>query len=82
MMKIKDKDKILKATREKWQTTYKGTPIGYQLISQQKFYEPEGNGTIYLNWWEGRTYNQGYSTQQDSHSDLMEKSNAFQTCKS
>ena len=82
MMKIKDKDKILKATREKWRITYKGTPIGYQLISQQKFYDPEGNGKIYLNWWKERTYNQGYSTQQDSHSDLMEKSNAFQTCKS
>ena len=27
LMKIKDKDKILKATREKWQITYKGTPI-------------------------------------------------------
>jgi len=25
--KIKARDKILKATREKWQTTYKGTPI-------------------------------------------------------
>ena len=27
LTKIKDKDKILKATREKWQMTYKGTPI-------------------------------------------------------
>ena len=27
MTKIKDRDKILKATREKLQTTYKGTPI-------------------------------------------------------
>ena len=27
MTKIKDKDKILKATREKQQITYKGTPI-------------------------------------------------------
>ena len=26
MMKIKDKDKILKATRDKQQITYKGTP--------------------------------------------------------
>ena len=30
----------------------------------------------------GRTYNQEYSTQQDSPSDLMEKSKAFQTSKS
>ena len=27
LMKIKDKDKILKATRENRQITYKGTPI-------------------------------------------------------
>ena len=27
LTKIKNKDKILKATREKWQITYKGTPI-------------------------------------------------------
>ena len=27
LKKIKDKEKILKATREKWQITYKGTPI-------------------------------------------------------
>ena len=35
-------------------------PSGYQLISQQKLYEPEGNGMIYLKWWKGRTYNQEY----------------------
>ena len=27
LTKIKDRDKILKATREKWKITYKGTPI-------------------------------------------------------
>ena len=46
MTKIKDRDKILKATREKQQHTKK-LSSGYQLISQQKFYKPEGNGTIY-----------------------------------
>ena len=63
---MKDKDKILKATSEKWQITYKGIPSGYQLISQQKLYKPEGNGMIYLKWWKRRTYNQEYSSQQDS----------------
>ena len=57
-------------------------PSDYQLISQQKLYKPEGNGTIYLKWWNGRSYNQEYSTQQDSPSDLMEKSNASQRSKS
>ena len=36
---------------------------------------------IYLKWWKGRNYNQEYSTQQDSHSDVREKSKAFQTSK-
>ena len=31
---IKDKEKILKATREKQQITYKETPYHYQLIFQ------------------------------------------------
>ena len=60
-------------------TTYKGT--GYQVISQQKLYKPEGNGMIYLKWWKGRIYNQEYATQQDCPSGLMEKSKAFQTSK-
>ena len=41
--------------------------------------KPEGNGTTYLKQWKGRTYNQEYSTQQESPLDLMEKSKAFQT---
>ena len=56
-------------------------PSGYQLISQQKLYKPEENDIIYLKWWKGRTYNQEYSTQQDSP-ELMEKSKAFQISKS
>ena len=33
---------------------------------------------MYLKWWKRRTYNQEYSTQQDSPSDLIEKSKALQ----
>ena len=33
---------------------------------------------MYLKWWKRRNYNQEYSTQQDSPSDLTEKSKAFQ----
>ena len=47
LAKIKDRDKILKATREKQQHTKK-LSSGYQLISQQKFYKSEGNSMIYL----------------------------------
>ena len=56
LTKTKHKEIILKAAREKQQVTYKGNPTnnirelpsGYQLISQQKLYKPEGNGMIYL----------------------------------
>ena len=49
LKKVKDRVKILKATREKCQIMYKGTPkSGYQLISQHKLYKPEWNGMIYL----------------------------------
>ena len=46
----------------------------YQLVYQQKLYKPEGEWHNILKWWKGKTYNQEYSTQQDSHSDLTEKS--------
>ena len=36
MPKVKDKERILKAAREKQLVTYKGVPIDYQLISQKK----------------------------------------------
>ena len=57
MTKIKDRDKILKATRGKWQHT-RGLPSVDQRIPQQKLYKPEGNSMIYLSWQKGRTYNQ------------------------
>ena len=44
----KVKERILKAAREKQSFNYKGTPIGYQLISLQKHYRPGGNGKRYL----------------------------------
>ena len=43
---------------------------------------PEGKSTVYLKWWKGIAYGQEYSTQQDFHSDFIEKSEAFQTSKS
>ena len=40
--KVKDKEKILRATREQQQGIYKGILTGYQLIFQQKLCRPEG----------------------------------------
>ena len=48
LTKIKNKEKILRATREKQQITYKGTHIDYQLISKQKICRPEGSGMVHL----------------------------------
>ena len=48
LTKIKDKEKLLKAETEKQQITHRGTPQGQQLISQQKLYEAEGSGMIYI----------------------------------
>ena len=47
--KIKDKEKLLKATRGKRQITYKGTPIMLTAETvQEKLSKREGRGTIYL----------------------------------
>ena len=48
LTKIKDKEKILKATTEKQQIIYSGIPIRHQLIFNQILFWPEGNGRIYL----------------------------------
>ena len=45
--KIKDKERKLKATREKETVTYKGLPINCQLISPKRSYRQEGAGKKY-----------------------------------
>ena len=48
LTKIKDKEKTLKATREKKYITYQGIPIGLSLIFRKKLCRPQGSGTIYF----------------------------------
>ena len=48
---MKDKERILKAAREKETVTYKGVPKDYQLISKKKSYRQEGAGKKYLKSW-------------------------------
>ena len=50
LTKTKHVERILKATREKQQVTYKGNPIRLTAIFQQKLCRPEGNGSIYLKY--------------------------------
>ena len=45
--KIKEKERILEAVREKDTVTYKGVPTHHQLISQKKPYRQEGAGKKY-----------------------------------
>ena len=47
--KIKDKERILKAVREKERVTYKRVPKDCQLISQKKPCRQEGAGKKYSN---------------------------------
>ena len=49
MPKVKDKERIFKAARERQLITYKGAPIRPSAISQQKYFRPEGTGMKYLN---------------------------------
>ena len=48
MTKTKDKEKILKPTKEELQIKYKETPIRLSADFQQKLYRPEGSSTAYL----------------------------------
>ena len=68
--KSKDKEKLLKAAREKRQITYKGTPIRLTADFSAETLQAR------------RTYNQDYCTRQGSHSDLTEKLEPLQTSKS
>ena len=65
--------------REKQQIMYKGAPIRLSADFSAETWRPEESVTIYLKCWKGRTYNQEYSTQQGSHSDLRKKWKALQT---
>ena len=47
MPKVKDKERILKATRKKAIVTYRGVPIGCQLISQKRLCRLQGIGKEY-----------------------------------
>ena len=49
MLKVKDKERIFKAARERQLITYKGAPVRPSAISQQKYFRPEGTGMKYLN---------------------------------
>ena len=48
LAKVKDKEKLLKAAREKRQTTYKGIPIRLTADFSAETLQAKGSGMIYL----------------------------------
>ena len=60
LRKTKHKERILKASREKQQVTYKGTPIRLTADLSAENMQAEGNGRIYLKYWKEKIYNQDY----------------------
>ena len=82
LSKIKHKEKILKAAREKQQITYKGIPIRWTADLSAETLQARREWQDIFKVMKGKTYNQDYSAQQGSHSDLMEKLKPLQTSKS
>ena len=82
LSKIKYKQKILKAAREKQQITYKGIPIRVTADLSAETLQARRKWQDIFKVMKGKTYNQDYSTQQGSHSDSTEKLKPLQTSKS
>ena len=79
LSKIKYKEKILKAAREKQQITYKGIPIRLTADLSAETLQARREWQDIFKVMKGKTYNQDYSTQQGSHSGLMKKLKHLQT---
>ena len=80
-MKIKHKEQILKAAREKQQTTHKGIPIRITTDLSIETLQARREWQDILKVMKEKTYNPDYYTQHGSHSNMKEKSSK-QTSKS
>ena len=65
--KVKDKEKILKAAREKETVTYKGVPIRLSADFSKETLQSRRDWKEVFEVMKARTYIQGYSIQQSSH---------------
>jgi len=72
MLKINEKERILKASREKWLVTYKVTPIRQLVDFSIETLQARREMHNIFKIMKGKTYNQEYSTQQGYHSELKE----------
>ena len=82
LIKVKDKEKILKVASEKHQVTYKAISISLSADFSAQILQARREWQDILKVIKEKTYNQEYSTQQGSHSDLMEQSKIFRQAKS
>ena len=65
--KVKDKERILKAAREKETVTYKGVCKRLLADFSKEPYRQEGAGKNYSKSWKASTFIQNHSTQQSYH---------------
>ena len=82
LTKIKYKEKILKAAREKQQITYKVIPIRLTADLSAETLQARREWQDILKVLKGKNVQQRCSTQQGSHSDLTEKLRPLKTSKS
>ena len=82
LMKIKHKEQILKAAREKQQITHKGIPRRITTDLSIETLQTRREWQDILKVIKKITYQPDYCTQQGSHSNMKEKSKALQTSKS
>ena len=79
LTKIKDKDKILKAKREKLHITYKGTLIKLSADFSGKTLQDRMEWHKIFKGMKGKTRQPRILYPEGSHSDMIEKSKGLQT---
>ena len=82
LTKIKHKEQILKAAREKQQLTHKGIPIRITADLSIETLWARREWQDILKVMKENNLQPDYCTQQGSHSDMKENSKALQTSKS
>ena len=82
LTKIKHKEQILKAAREKQQLIYKGIPIRITADLPIETLQTRRECQDILIVMKEKNYNPDYCPQQGAHSNMKEKSKASQTSKS
>ena len=81
LTKSKYKEKILKAAREKQQKIYKGNPIRLSADFSEETLKARREWQDIFKVMKGENLQPNYTTQQGSHSDLMEKSKLYRKTK-